>query len=72
MSQWRMRPKASWAIDSESIWARGIIVNYLLFCVFTFSRYHSLWKTPLVSLRIMIFNGVPMLVEYMLKDAVLK
>ena len=26
LSQWPMRPKAEWAIDSEAIRARGIIV----------------------------------------------
>ena len=30
LSQWPIRPSASWAIDSEPIRARGIIVKYSL------------------------------------------
>ena len=30
-----MRPRAEWAIDSEPIRARGIIVNYLYFITYS-------------------------------------
>ena len=38
----------------------------------TFSRYQSVEINPLVSFRMLIFKGLPMLVEYTLKGLVLK
>ena len=34
-----MRPKAEWAIDSEPIRARGIIVKYFLLCLYTKGQF---------------------------------
>ena len=50
----QLRPKASWAIDSEPIQARGIIVNYLMMVACSsqnpqhtlyFSRYGNIFTS---------------------------